>query len=1003
MSKRVAAWRAALSASGSEAKLLQRWNFLGWSREDALARLEGEELFPSPPVPGAQELLARSLSRFESEEIASPGEEAPFAEIFAVFAEEIFKESPPESIFFRSSLVFSLGEMAACALLAELRASLRRQPESSDLYRDFMEELRTGGLRRLFQRLPVLEHQLSILLHNAKEAAEEFLSRCAADRDLLKIQFPGAEGEILHLDTDCGDGHRSGRRVMIVTFATGRKVVYKPRNLRMDVAWHGLIQWMSARNVRCTLQAPVAIDRGDYGWLDYVEPAQPENPAEYYRSAGELLALTWLCGGSDFHEENLIATAGGPVLVDLETLFTPVARPFGAAEDELEAASEEMLFSSGVLSTLLLPVWQIDEQGHARDLSGLTGQRCDEAGWYEPQWVDLGTSRMRKEMRPAPSRPPRNIPCDADGVQFSATAFVDEVVSGFKTAACTLLVERGNLPVAEFRGAQIRFLVRTTKVYGIMRERLRDPKFLASAVDRSIEIEKLSRPFFPRTASAPKPEVFQCYEGERRGLEGGDIPVFHARTDETTLHGDGGIMVRDYFWKTGWDAAQQKLRRLDEALIEEQAGLVRSSLQLHYPASAPPPPADLMSTITAIADDLAQRAIPLHSGGISWLSLGFDPLRKMQTAGLMGLDLYSGSTGVAIFLAALARVTGDERWRALALESTRPRLDQMRDPKFRPMLLRMPLGIASGLGSLLLACQALANLLGDDRYLDDAEYFAQLIPSREMDFGTTHDVLGGGAGAIVALLNLYEKTQAPTLLESAAILGDRLLTERVQALSGHRVWQPEFAIRPLTGLGHGAAGLALALHRLGIAANESRFVEAAAEAVAYERAVFDPVASNWPDFRRGPVAIGENAFMHGWCAGGPGIGLARLAQFGGEDSAACDELEIAIQGALREPPLEVSHLCCGRSAGIELLLEASRLDGKSSLREKAAAQVAQMIEARSSSGFFPLNGADRGRLFAPSFFQGCCGIGYTFLRLVDETLPSIAGLQVDFQPFRTEK
>ncbi len=65
-------------------------------------------------------------------------------------------------------------------------------------------------------------------------------------------------------------------------------------------------------------------------------------------------------------------------------------------------------FDTGVLTTLLLPVWQIDERGNARDLSGFSGTQRASAGWHEPTWLDLGTDRMRQEMRPAPDQQPGN-------------------------------------------------------------------------------------------------------------------------------------------------------------------------------------------------------------------------------------------------------------------------------------------------------------------------------------------------------------------------------------------------------------------------------------------------------------------------------------------------------------------------------------------------------------------------------------------------------------------
>ena len=42
-----------------------------------------------------------------------------------------------------------------------------------------------------------------------------------------------------------------------------------------------------------------------------------------FERCGGLIALAYLFRGRDLHMENLIATSGGPVLIDLELLFEP--------------------------------------------------------------------------------------------------------------------------------------------------------------------------------------------------------------------------------------------------------------------------------------------------------------------------------------------------------------------------------------------------------------------------------------------------------------------------------------------------------------------------------------------------------------------------------------------------------------------------------------------------------------------------------------------------------
>ena len=486
-------------------------------------------------------------------------------------------------------------------------------------------------------------------------------------------------------------------------------------------------------------------------------------------------------------------------------------------------------------------------------------------------------------------------------------------------------------------------------------------------------------------------------------------PILHPQDASGETQGDGGIQVHDYFWRTGWNVVQTRLSNLDAAAIAEQAGLIRASLNLNsmLPAtravrySTPPESSRnhleshatnasrLLKAAERIAADIDRRSIPLRRGGVTWLSVSFDPLYKRQVSAVLGLDLYGGTLGVAVFLAALANTTGEPRWATLAEQCSRNQLEQLRAPEMRTVIERMPLGIGTGVGSLIEGCRVLGGLLGEERYLFDAQYFSEFASAAAAAKDMVLDVLGGTAGTILALLNLHRIISAPELLERASHLGMALLEKRVQASTGHAVWLSSFAERPLTGFGHGAAGIALALHRLGRETRETAFSAAAGEAIGYERAVFDPEKGNWPDFRRGAFEQGQKAFMYGWCAGPAGIGLARLAQFGGGTPEVREEIQVAVVDATAGPNFPASHLCCGRCGRIELLLEAANHLADSALRDAAVSQ-AMMVESQAQeSGFYALSGAHRGRLFAPSFFQGISGIGYTFLRILNPQLPSV--------------
>jgi lantibiotic modifying enzyme len=99
------------------------------------------------------------------------------------------------------------------------------------------------------------------------------------------------------------------------------------------------------------------LDRGDYGWVEYVEHRSCASDAEirrYYRRTGHFLSLVYALNGSDFHFENMIADGEHPVPIDLETIYHHRAKIVAGDADEMAAR-----LRVSVLATDLLP----DRQG----------------------------------------------------------------------------------------------------------------------------------------------------------------------------------------------------------------------------------------------------------------------------------------------------------------------------------------------------------------------------------------------------------------------------------------------------------------------------------------------------------------------------------------------------------------------------------------------------------------------------------------------------------------
>src|SRR5512139_934580 len=128
-----------------------------------------------------------------------------------------------------------------------------------------------------------------------------------------------------------GDPHEGGARVSVLRFASGARIVYKPRPVAPERFWYRLTAWCNERAGRSLLAAPRVLECGEYGWATFLKPAAPRELGEwrrYYRRAGTLLALLDVFEVRDAHHENIVVSGGYPILVDAETVAHPRFAPF---------------------------------------------------------------------------------------------------------------------------------------------------------------------------------------------------------------------------------------------------------------------------------------------------------------------------------------------------------------------------------------------------------------------------------------------------------------------------------------------------------------------------------------------------------------------------------------------------------------------------------------------------------------------------------------------------
>jgi lantibiotic modifying enzyme len=171
----------------------------------------------------------------------------------------------------------------------------------------------------------------------------------------------------------------------------GLKVVHKPRSLSLDVHIGEFLEWVNQSGLEPAFRTPKIIDRGCYGWSEFVahQPCSSRDEVDrYYQRLGGYLAVFYVFRATNMHFENLIAAGEFPVPVDLETLFHPDVED---KEDPATAASQ-----SSVMRVLFLPVRFGSETQEPIDISGLRAKSGEHrpAGTL-PSWERPGTDEMR--------------------------------------------------------------------------------------------------------------------------------------------------------------------------------------------------------------------------------------------------------------------------------------------------------------------------------------------------------------------------------------------------------------------------------------------------------------------------------------------------------------------------------------------------------------------------------------------------------------------------------
>ncbi len=869
-------------------------------------------------------------------------------------------------------------------------------------FRSFIQRLRKRDVALSFlQEYPVLARQLTIAINQWVSVSLEFLKHLSSDWETIRSTFTPDQdpGMLTEMSGGEGDSHRDGRSVVIAKFSSGFRVVYKPRSMSLDIHFQNLLNWINERGDHPPFRTLQILDRGSYGWVEFIEAQSCTSEAEiqrFYERQGGYLALLYALEAVDFHHENLIAAGEHPILLDLEALFHP--RVGGLDLKQADQLANSTL-SYSVYGIGLLPnrAWSTNES-EGVDISGLGTAEGQLTPHRVPRWEGVGTDEMKLTRKQIEMSGTQNQPTLHDE-KVDVLNYAEAIASGFTNLYRLLLEHRDELltengPLASFAKDTVRVIVRATLTYAMLLSESFHPDVLRNALDRDrlfdrlwVGIEHLSH-------------LARLIPAEREDLLKGDIPMFTTRPESQDLWTSSGQRIAGFLDKSGLDSVQRRIQQLSEADLTRQLWIIHASFtslvlstEGSKKHSAHPltesqmiaAPENLLAAARSMGDRLEQLALRGEHDA-SWLGLTLVNERRWSLAPL-GYDLYDGLPGVILFLAYLGAITEEERYTTLARAALTTFQRQLE--RSQPSITQI--GAFNGWGGVIYALTHLSCLWHQPALLSQAEELVRLLPSR-IEQDETLDIIGGAAGCIGSLLTLYQYAPSDATLKAAIQCGDRLLALATPVQAGIG-WMSKVSTKPLTGFSHGTAGIAWALLELAALTGEKRFRTAALAAIDYERSLFSPEVSNWPDLREFETAVQSGneehvSFMTAWCHGAPGIGLARMRCLPYlDDETVRAEIRTALETTIAQGFGGNHSLCHGDLGNLELLLQASDVLDEPEWRFQVARLAGRILDSIAQQGCrcgIPLG------VESPGLMTGLAGIGFGLLRLAEpKRVPSV--------------
>ena len=862
-----------------------------------------------------------------------------------------------------------------------------------DQYNNFHDYLSSKNvIEEILKQYPVLEFLIGQTINSRLNFINEIIDNFQKDISILETLINERIQSINNIELGAGDTHNNGKSVSFIEVNNNQKVLYKPHSMRTNDLFNRVIDFIN-NNGSLSVKLPKInhINRGYYGWQEYVKPStcyNEEQVFDYYKKIGAFLAVFHVLKTEDLHHENLIASDSDPFIVDLETLVKNEEAESVLTNEIIKTYSQEL--SSSVISTCLLP-YNISNSVFDFDLGGISNSDQTESNvWSSFQIVDSGTSSLRLEKIKGQIPKTQNR-VSLNNKYCNPAEYTKQIISGFnqtfeylgsnKHALFHLIRDEIEHPI------KIRQVLRATAVYVKFLEASLHPKYLKSFKDRQKLFSKLKQNKSQDVA-----------EKEISALMINDVPYFCEEINSNDLIcNQDESMIINYFSKTPLDLIWERFNNISIKEQKKQSYFIEAALStsssnpwnsnrnkyifyknkhLSFPSKKNErnKREEFVMRIANYMIDIAARNKSTKTS--SWLiaSTNSDKI-KISPA---DYNLYEGG-GMILFLLYAGKYFNNKR----LIESSEEFLN------FSEELSKLNdsdgIGYFSGKGSLAYLYYNFYKVTQKNYFRDK---FYESITSILLKKNKKYDVINGISGTLIFLLNVYEENNE--FQNDKGIINiinqlTRNLFKKVSCIKeDDPLWQ--------TGLAHGLAGLSWALIKSGSVLGNLNYISAGERLVDLENKYFSTDTNNWLDLRPG----NRETDISYWCYGAPGIGLSRAKSIKYIKSLNYREkfkrdIERSVRKMSEQTALTDHSVCHGSFGVAEVLATMGQELKNSSIIQSANCILEDSIYDFMTDGF--KSGVQGGTGIA-TYMLGFSGVGYSVLRFLDNNIPSIIAMDI---------